>query len=477
MMLAQEVKKFVEMHGMLSSGDRVLVAVSGGPDSVALLHLLYELRGELGLHLEVAHLEHGIRAGEAEGDARFVEQLADELKLPFHLKKISIPAIRSQAGGGNIEALARRERYGFLAQVARREKLNKVATAHTRDDQAETVLMWLLRGAGRKGLAGIAPRQSVNLSGAKSSKYVQIIRPLLGLTKKELVDFLTENELGYRLDRTNEDLAFRRNWIRLELMPRLMEKFDPRLPVRLAHSAEVLGDEEELLGLLSQQALRSVAGKNGLSRERLLLQPKALQRRVIRLWIEEVRGHLRGLDFDHIEALLKLAAKGPAQGRLALPGDWEFIREYGILRLAMCSRKARKSKRVCYCYPLVMGGETALPEAGMKLRSEQFAETSPGLPRDEWEATFDMGSLSQPLAVRNFRRGDRFQPLGLAGHRKKIKDLFIDNKVPLSARIVWPILVMGEEILWLPRYGRSEVGKITPNTRDYLRVTALITAP
>jgi len=150
--LSKNIKTAIKRHNLLSPSDRVLVAVSGGPDSVALLHILCDLRHELGLRLEVAHLQHGIRGQEAQDDARFVQQLAERFNLPFHLKEVSVPRLRSQAGKGNLEALGRRERYRFLAEVARQRNLDKIATAHTEDDQAETVLMWLLRGAGRKGV-------------------------------------------------------------------------------------------------------------------------------------------------------------------------------------------------------------------------------------------------------------------------------------------------------------------------------------
>jgi len=270
---------------MVSRGDRVLVAVSGGPDSVALLHVLYNLQDELGLHLEVAHLEHGIRGEEAKDDARFVRELAERLNLPVHIKEVSVPRMRSRAGKGNIEALARRERYGFLAEVARQRNLDKIATAHTQDDQAETVLMWLLRGAGRKGLGGMAPRQPVNFAGAESSNGVTIIRPLLGATKEALLDFLKQNGLEYRLDRSNDDTAFLRNWIRFELLPRLKERLDAGVPSRLAQMAEVLRDEEMLLNALARQELEGLRANSGLRRDGFLGRPKAMQRRLLRLWI------------------------------------------------------------------------------------------------------------------------------------------------------------------------------------------------
>jgi tRNA(Ile)-lysidine synthase len=469
--LSKKVKLTVQRYNLLSPGNRVLVAVSGGPDSVALLHILYELREELALCLEAAHLQHGIRGEEAKKDARFVRGLAERLNLPVHIKEVNIPRMRSEAGKGNLEALARRERYRFFADVARQRSLNKIATAHTRDDQVETVLMWLLRGAGRKGLGGMAPRQTINVTGAESSKGVTIIRPLLDLTKDEILDFLKHRGCDYRLDRSNEDPAYLRNWIRRVLLPQLKERIDSRVPSRLAHLAEVLRDEETLLNTLAQEELEGMQANGALSRERFLRQPKAMQRRVLRLWIEAARGHLRGLDFDHAEALVRLISDGPPQSRLSIPGGWELIKEYETLRLAKAARRLPPDG---YSFSLAIGGEMEVREAGVKILSQRFIDAPSVLPEDHWEAVFDLACLTGPLVVRNFRRGDRLQPFGMAGRKRKVKELFIEHKVPLSARAVWPILVMGDEILWLPGFGRSELGRITPATREFLRLKAII---
>ena len=465
MVLSRKVNKFIEKHGMLSAGERVLVAVSGGPDSVALLHTLCDLRHELKLHLEVAHLQHGIRGQAAKDDARLVQGLAEELNLPFHTKEVSIPHMRSRAGKGNIEALARRERYFFFAEVARPQNLNKIATAHTEDDQAETVLMWLLRGAGGKGLGGMAPIQAINLAGAESSKELTIIRPLLAVTKEELLSFLEKKGLEYRLDPSNEDTVYLRNWIRLELLPLLKGRIDSGVPSRLAQLAEILRDEEVLLNALARKELEALSVNSALCRDGFLRQPKAMRRRMLRLWIEQARGDLRGLDFAHVEALHQLICHGPPQSRLSVPGGWQLIREYETLRLA---KRGCISKAPCYTYPVVIEGLLAVPEASMTIDC-RLSNPPVELPKDHWEAVFDPAALTEPLVVRNFRSGDRFQPLGMAGH-KKVKELFIEKKAPLAARGRLPLLVMGGEVLWVPGYGRSETGRIGPGTKEILRI-------
>ena len=465
MNICLKVAAFARKHELLSTGDGVLVAVSGGPDSLALLQLLYDLKEQFALHLEVAHLQHGIRGEEADGDARFVRELAERLALPVHIREVSIPYLRAAVGKGNLEELARQERYRFFAEVAEQRNLNKIATAHTQDDQAETVLMWLLRGAGRKGLGGMAPHQTVNVRGAESSNGIAIIRPLLGIAKGELLEFLAQKNLGYRLDRSNEDTAYLRNWLRLDLLPRLKERIDARLPSRLAQMAQVLRDEADYFETLGQKELDGLSVNDLLSREAFLRLPRAMQRQVLRLWIMRTRGHLRGLDFDHVEALLSLISHGAPQSRLAIPGGWELIREYDTLRLAGA---ARASKQCCYEYPLVIDKVLAVPEAGMMINCRRLPRTPTQLPETHLEAVFDLAALTAPLVVRNFRPGDRFQPLGMAGH-KKVKDLFIEKRAPLSARAVLPLLVMGDEVLWLPGYGRSEIGRIGPGAQEILR--------
>ena len=449
---------------LVSADDRVLVAVSGGPDSVALLHILHDLREEFGLHLEVAHLQHGIRGEEAEGDARFVRELAERLTLPVHIRGVSIPGLRAGVGKGNLEELARQERHRFFAEIAEERKLDKVAVAHTLDDQAETVLMWFLRGAGRKGLGGMAPRQAVNVTAGESSKVVTIIRPLLGIAKEELLEFLSQKHFLYRIDESNYDATYLRNWLRFELLPLLKRRIDPRLPCRLAQAAEVLREEAGYLETLAQKQLDGFSIDGTLSRKGFLGQPKAMQREVLRVWIKGARGHLRGLDFDHIEALLELISHGPPNSRLSLPGGWEFSREYDALRLARVTR----AMPLRYSYPLSIDSALAIPEAGMTITCRHLPSPPGELPEDDSEAVFDVAALTEPLVVRNFRPGDRFQPFGMAGH-KKVKNFFIEKKTPLATRAVLPLLVMGREVLWLPGYGRSNIGRIGPGAKEFLR--------
>jgi tRNA(Ile)-lysidine synthase len=465
--ISRKIKDFIHRHRLVSDHDRILVAVSGGPDSVALLHLLEELCEEFRLQLEIAHLQHGIRADDAKEDARFVGQLAAKLDLPFHLKEIDLPQMKSAAGKGNLEAMARAERYRFFAEVARDRKLDKVATAHTQDDQAETVLMWFLRGAGLNGLGGMSPLHLFDIAGGDSAG-LTVIRPLLEVSKAEVLQYLAERRLSFRADRSNQDINLLRNWIRLDLLPLIVRRVGMRVAARLSQQAELCREEDVFLNDLARSRYPAMLVAGELARRVFLAEPRALQRRILRLWIEQVRGHLDGLEFVHIEGILRLILQEMPHGRASIPGGWELVREYDTLKLV---KRFRTSHRVCYDYPLEIGVVLPIPEAGLELHSTRMSASLNRLPDDLMEAVFDVATVPESLSVRNFRRGDRFQPLGMSGH-KKVKDLFIEKRVPLSVRIHWPILASGDEVLWIPRYGRSAAGAVSEGTTSVLHVKA-----
>ena len=298
-----------------------------------------------------------------------------------------------------------------------------------------------------------------------------MIRPLLGVSRAEIEEYLNEKHLTFRLDRSNQDPSFLRNWIRLKLIPQLKEKMDRNLPARLAQQAELIREEDDLLDALAHAAINEIRTAEGMNRGSLLKHSKAMQRRLLRLWIEATRGHLRGLDFQHVEALLDLTADGPPQGCLSIPGGWQLVKEYETLRLEKQSRRIRQ-QCACYSYDLQVGEDLHIHEAGLMIQTREISLPLPSLPDNLTEAVFDVTSLGADLTMRNFRHGDRFQPLGMAGH-KKVKELFIEKKVPLSVRATLPLLVLGDEVIWIPGYGRSELGKVTPATKAILHLKAV----
>jgi tRNA(Ile)-lysidine synthase len=299
-----------------------------------------------------------------------------------------------------------------------------------------------------------------------------LVRPFLEITKAEILDYLREMQLPYRIDETNKDPALLRNWIRLRLLPEVTGRIDPRWPARLAQQAALLRDEDVFLDRLARVELEKLRVSGGVSRELFSQQDEALRRRILRLWIDDNRGHLRGLDYGHVEDLLNLIEGGAPQARLSVPGGWELVNEYKIVKL---EKSSRKRKKLCYSYRFDGSMVLKIPEASVTLTSKRISvppDSRPGAPTSLMEGLFDAALLPDHLTVRNFRSGDRFQPLGMAGH-KKVKDLLIEKRVPLSVRSVWPLVLTGEEVLWIPAYGRSEIAKIDAQTREFLYVKAV----
>ena len=459
------LKRLILASGCFAAGEAVLVGVSGGPDSVALLHLLADLRRELGLHLEVAHLQHGIRGDDAKADASFVGDLAKSLALPFHLKELELPTLKAKAGKGNIEALARAERYRFFHEIVKVRALAKVATAHTQDDQAETVLMWFLRGAGTTGLRGMAPVQRFTPTGCDDDSAITLVRPLLTVSKAALLQYLTSCNLAHRVDRTNEDPVYLRNWLRRELLPTIERRLDTKVRARLANQATLLRAEDQWMDQVARERLRVAQRDGQLDRKTVCDTPLALQRRMLRLWLGSIRGNLRGLDAGHVQSLIELIASEPPQGCVAIPGGWQCVKEYRWLRL---ERHTQRQQQICYSYRFVPGRSLDIPEARIRLVSRLIGNSS-NLPRGFDEAQLDLAKIDGALQVRNFRIGDRYQPLGMAG-TKKLKDLFIERRLPLSRRAVLPLLVSGGTILWIPGCGRSEVARIAATSTQILHI-------
>lgn len=324
--LEQKLKPAIRRLGVVESGSLV-VAVSGGMDSVALLDSLVRLRqqGKLPVKLVVAHLNHRLRGEESDGDEAFVRRLAAEHELDCLTEQISVAEIALEEKQ-NLEAVARRLRYEFLARTAETAGAAFVCTAHTLDDQAETVLMRLLRGAGAEGLAGI---QTVRPLG----RSVTLIRPLLAVTREEVAAHCGQYSLEFRHDSSNDSTLFTRNRIRQELLP-LLKSFNPRATQTLARLANLLADDEDFLQLTTTEALAETRKGKGLKIKRLMMLHVAIRRRVLRMWIKEVRGGLQRIEAVHLVAIERLIAAGKSGRVIELPGDWQVRRKSGVLELA-----------------------------------------------------------------------------------------------------------------------------------------------
>ncbi len=456
----------VAANHLLAPGDTVLVGVSGGPDSIALLHVLHEIGPSLRLSLAVAHVEHGIRGRESREDAEFVRAVAAGLSLPFHLARLDLAPPGGRRPAGNAEALAREARYRFFAEVAAGRGIGKVAVGHNRDDQVETMLMWLLRGCGPEGLQGMPAARPLapNAAGAGDAL---LIRPFLEVSRSRILAFLESRGLAFREDRTNRDTRHLRNWIRRTLMPDLRGRMDGGMEQRLARLGGMLRSDHLFLERQLAGAYPHVARGEVLDRGAFLALDPELRSRMVRFWLRRGLGTLRRVGFAHVDAILKVLAGSRPHGRVSLPGSWTAVREYDSLRLV---RATGASPRRDYSYALPLEGDLPVPEAGVRVMS--WCSDSREPPAGPFEAAFDLSRLRRrggPLRLRNARPGDRLRPLGMAGH-KKLKDLFIEKKVARSRRRTLPLLLAGEEIVWVPGCARSDFARVESHTRAVWRV-------
>jgi tRNA(Ile)-lysidine synthase len=428
-MRAQSSKSLPLDTRLLKPGLRLAVGVSGGADSVALLRALHERRSELGLVVSVAHLHHGLRGAEADGDLEFVRGLAMQLALPFHEAQVDAAAEAARAGE-SIEAAGRRLRYAWFRQLMAEGAVDAVATAHTLDDQAETVCGKFLRGAWTEGLSGIHP--------VVEFAEGPILRPLLGATRAEVEAYLKELGQDWQEDSSNQDEVFTRNRIRHQLLP-VLENWNPRLREHLAQMAELARDEEAWwhaeLARVAPQILRTGKPVRGggrasgdgvaLDAQRLAALEPAMQRRLLRFAAGQLGA---ALDFQATEALRMLAVEGRPGQKRELAHGLRAERTPRELRLAVEAISGNAAEAVPE-YSAAMPGEIVAPAFGLLLRIE---------------AALGSGSAT----LRNWKPGDRVR-LRYSGGPRKVKEVLERLRVTGSSRAVWPVLEAAGRIVWM----------------------------
>ena len=452
-MLLEKVKSTTTHFGMLRRGDTILVAVSGGVDSVVLLDLLCRLVEEFSLKLVIAHLDHGLRREDSGQDAQFVVSLAEGKDLPVIRERIDVRQVRQEKRLG-LEEAGRLVRRRFLEETAREVSATRIALGHTLNDRVETLLFNLIRGAGPTGLVAIRP---------VSTPY---IRPLIETKREEVLAFARAEGLSWREDRTNQDPSFSRNRIRHQVLP-LLQQMNPRLLGALQRTADLLLEEDKALDVLLDRPWKDVASREEIGsvmfrRDRLARLPRELQGLLMRRGISRARGSLQGIEKVHVDALRDLVTKVNGHGEAHLPDLTARIQGNELLLSAH-----REPSLAPYELPVELG-RTELPHLGIALElsimpwngSQEFREGGA-------VELADANRIHFPLRVRSRREGDRFRPLGM-GQEKRLKDFLIDDRVPFYDRSALPLLCDQNQIVWVIGVRLSDAVRVTEQTKRVL---------
>jgi tRNA(Ile)-lysidine synthase len=497
--LASKAIRFIQRHDLIPRKETVVIGVSGGPDSVCLLHILANSQRELGIKLHAAHLNHELRGAESEADAEYVSSLAGSLGIPITTDKQDVAAYRAERNC-SIEEAARELRYAFLAGVARHVGANRVAVGHTRDDQVETILMHILRGTGMSGLRGLAPCSPLayderTSEGAKVISAVKgqggsllVIRPLLDITREQTETYCRDHKLGPSIDSSNLSLSFFRNRLRLQLLP-LLKQYNPNVDQALLRLADIAREDsaliEQQVSELWDRLARQEDNTVYLDRKQIAALPPALQRHLLRAAMTKLIGDTRDIEAAHLAAARSLLDKSAGK-RVSLPRGITCYGGYDNLAITSLPSGIKSDLRAGvekagarrFQFPpspfaplsgeftLKVPGETVLPgwKAVASIVRERHEED-----RSDFVAYFDFHKAGPQLFVRRRRRGDRFQPLGMS-LPKKLYEFMVDAKIPRSWRDSIPIVYSPQQIIWVAGWRIDDRVKVTEASQEILRL-------
>lgn len=452
--ILKKVKQTIEKYNMLSTADHVLVGLSGGPDSVCLLQVLNMLKTEYRLKISAAYIDHGLRPDDVPKEIEFCKQLCDSLNIPFYTQSIDVREF-SKTEKISIQEAARILRYGALDHISINIKAHKIAVAHNADDQAETVIMRLLRGAGPAGLSGIPPVRK------------KIIRPLIEVERAEIEKFLSEKNISYIIDPSNESLKYLRNRIRKTLMPAI-KSISPQAIKIISKTAEILREENDYINVSVTKALMRLMSRKTDKTVELFCNPMevlniVILRRALRVAIDSVRD-LKGLTFDHIEDIIKLIKTGKPGDRIYLPKGIRAIKGYSTLTVT-----AELPKKLS-TYEINEPADLDLKECNKvlslrEIKREELQDFGDG----KNTIYADMDKVKFPLIVRGRKPGDYFYPFGF-DKKKKLQDFFVDEKVPRDERDTVPVIESNGDIVCIAGYRLDDRFKIDDNTKRCLQI-------
>ncbi len=468
-MIVEKIKSNIERYGLFKKGERLLLCVSGGPDSIFLLHCLNGLRKKHRLKLFIAHVNHNLRAGQSDAEEAFVCKLSVDLKIPFY--RCSVPtALIAGKEKLSLEEAARNLRYNFFANICHIHKIKKIVLAHTKDDQVETIIMRILRGTGIKGLCGMSIENRL--------EKISLIRPLLNIEKKEILNYLKKNKIRYMIDSSNLKTDYFRNKVRLEIIP-MLSNYSPQIKENIYRLGETAKQAE---GILEEKVKKVYSRVVMLKKEKVLCVnkelflklPLVLRSGIIRKVISELKGGLNGFDFKHIKIVDDFITKQLTKGKyLDLPKavsveksrDSVFFYEKGM----KCRGSFEIPPRMLY-----LDKELRIPELNLCLKAVKLKRLKEEKSLKKHSANveyFDLDKMDFPLEVRLRKSGDLFHPLGGKG-KKKLKKFFIDQKIEDKQKDRIGLVVSGGTIAWVVGMRLADPFKITKKTKRILRIQA-----
>lgn len=461
--LQERVLDIIHRHGLIKKGDNVVAALSGGPDSACLLHILFSLAGRLDFRVYAIHINHMLRGAESDADEQYAGELCQSLHIPFRPVRVDIGEL-SRNRRMSLEEAGREVRYEEFGKYADEIGAAAIAVAHNRNDQAETVLMHLLRGSGLDGLAGMEFRRG------------RIIRPLLDTDRREILDYCREQGLTPRTDSTNLKDDFTRNKIRLKLIPYIDENFDADITSALCRVSRLAGTDGDFLdGCARKEYEQAVAETGGdfvkLRLDALKSLHPALLGRVLRFAAGGLRGGLQGIESKHVEILADLVRRGRTGPAVQLPGGLRARRSYGLIKLFL---EKSEDGAVRFSHEIPVPGHAFVAELDLTVAAE-ILEKPPAVDKygrleyNSMVQLFDYGLLTGGINIRNREAGDVFKPLGSNG-AKKLKKFLIDAHVPREQRDQIPVIASGSEVVWLAGIKISDKFKVTENTKFILKL-------
>lgn len=448
------VKAVILKHNLLSKDDKVVVGVSGGADSLCLLHVLNSIKNEIGIEIFAVHLNHQFRGAEADADAEFVEDICRRWEIPYKIASVDVPAYARQHGLSPEEA-GREIRYKLFRDVKKIINANKIAVAQNLNDNVETILMRIFRGTGLEGLKGI----DISID--------EIIRPLLETDRASIEEYCRQNNLEPRVDKTNLQPVYSRNKIRLELIPYLKESFNPNLNEGIVRLSQIIKEENDYL---EQQANKLMNNIVKIEEQRLLIKiddlielHQAMQKRLLRKAVEQLADTLNGFEYKHFQGIIELLDKGTGAA-LELPKNIKAYISYENLILT----KKLENEHKKYYYKLKYDYENKIDELGIVVSIKLINHASMSMLQKHTNTIYiDADKVMQGLVLRNRQQGDMFSPIGMLGS-KKLKDYFIDKKIPREKRDEIFLLADGNEIVWIIGGLISEKYKITTQTEKVI---------